>query len=190
MVPTHLAQAQEVPASNTSANTNTPPFIPVITFDQFLSTNDAAARARSARDLTHAFKTSGFVYLFQHGVSQQLIDQASDQSAPFFDLSQQIKDQLVWRCTYPFSGLMWFKWSKMFNCGRAGPQAIRGYVATGLKRVTNVTDETEIAKLRAAAPDFKEILEIGREHDPEFSNYWPTTIELPNRLPSHHAFAA
>lgn len=60
------------------------------------------------------------------------------------------------------------------------PRANRGYVATGRERVTSVTDESEIAKLRAAAPDVKESLEIGRENDPEFSNYWPTTTELPD----------
>lgn len=61
----------------------------------------------------------------------------------------------------------------------AAPRANRGYVATGRERVTNVTDDSEIAKLRQAAPDVKESLEIGREVDPEFTNFWPTEAELP-----------
>lgn len=99
-----VAQPQQVPPASTAlAKPTAQPFIPVIPFDQFLHAGTADARLRIARDLTHAFKTSGFAYLSQHGVSQQLIDQAFDQSAQFFELPQEIKDRLAWRCTFSFS---------------------------------------------------------------------------------------
>lgn len=74
------------------------PFIPVIPFAQFMGSADPAARAQVAKDLTNAFKSSGFAYVSDHGVDQRLIDRAFELSAQFFELDQDIKDRLAWRC--------------------------------------------------------------------------------------------
>ena len=43
------------------------------------------------------------------------------------------------------------------------PESNRGYVAPGREKVSRLLDESEIDKIRAAAPDLKESMEIGKE---------------------------
>lgn len=59
------------------------------------------------------------------------------------------------------------------------PRSNRGYVQIGRERVTNVQDVAEIAKLRNAAPDCKESMEIGRDWDSQWKNMWPNEAEAP-----------
>ncbi|KAI1406052.1 hypothetical protein F4819DRAFT_441473 [Hypoxylon fuscum] len=54
------------------------------------------------------------------------------------------------------------------------PEANRGYSAPGREKTTSLTDRDEVEKLREAAPDLKESLEIGREGEPDHPNHWPT----------------
>ena len=49
----------------------------------------------------------------------------------------------------------------------------------GRERVTNSQDETEIARLRASAPDYKETMEIGRDWDSAWKNMWPQESDVP-----------
>lgn len=45
--------------------------------------------------------------------------------------------------------------------------------------MTNSQDETEIARLRASAPDYKESMEIGRDWDTTWKNMWPQESDVP-----------
>jgi isopenicillin N synthase-like dioxygenase len=132
--------------------------IPIIDFAPFLqSSRSAAVKQEISEQVVLAFKTSGFLYLKNHGLSRQEVARVFQASKSFFALSQAIKDRLAWK----------------------DPRANRGYVAQGRERVTNSTDEAEIAALRESAPDYKESLEIGREVDATYKNEWPTEEELP-----------
>ncbi|KAI2470390.1 hypothetical protein F4781DRAFT_390787 [Annulohypoxylon bovei var. microspora] len=53
------------------------------------------------------------------------------------------------------------------------PEANRGYSAPGREKTTTLTDINDVKKLRDAAPDLKESLEIGREGVPDYPNHWP-----------------
>jgi isopenicillin N synthase-like dioxygenase len=72
-------------------------------------------------------------------------------SAHFFDQSDEAKMSLCWTT----------------------PEANRGYSAPGREKVSQLTDIGDVEKIRAAAPDLKESLEIGREGEPGHPNMWP-----------------
>ncbi|UZJ56447.1 hypothetical protein CBS101457_005767 [Exobasidium rhododendri] len=151
-------QQRSDPTSSSNLSTAGTTNIPIIDFAPFLtsSTSDDA-RQEISRQVVQAFKTSGFIYLKNHGLSREEVSTVFEASKRFFALPFSIKERLAWK----------------------DPRANRGYVAQGRERVTDSTDENEIAALRASAPDYKESLEIGREIDAEFKNDWPTQDELP-----------
>lgn len=51
------------------------------------------------------------------------------------------------------------------------PEANRGYTAHGREKVTQLVDKDAVEALRAAVPDLKESLEIGRD-DEEVSFFY------------------
>lgn len=57
--------------------------------------------------------------------------------------------------------------------GWTTPEANRGYSSPGREKVTQLEDIAEVEKVRSAAPDLKESLEIGRDTDPKHPNQWP-----------------
>ncbi|KIJ56761.1 hypothetical protein M422DRAFT_40347 [Sphaerobolus stellatus SS14] len=69
------------------------------------------------------------------------------------------------------------------------PRANRGYVTKGRERSTQSKDDNlsnnslssaaEIAAIRTKAPDYKESMEIGRDWDPLYKNFWPEESEPP-----------
>jgi isopenicillin N synthase-like dioxygenase len=61
---------------------------------------------------------------------------------------------------------------KMTHCWTT-PEANRGYSAPGREKTTTLTDQEDVKKLREAAPDLKESLEIGREGEEGHPNHWP-----------------
>ncbi|TKY88700.1 hypothetical protein EX895_002331 [Sporisorium graminicola] len=142
-----------------ATQTTTPDFvIPVIDFSAFVRPEATDAdRARTSQQLTQAFKSSGFAYLSNHGISTEQIDNTFAKSAEFFKLPIDKKDELAWK----------------------DPRANRGYVAEGRERVTQATSAEEIAALREQAPDYKESLEIGNDHDPVWKNEWPQESDAP-----------
>ncbi|CDR98781.1 related to gibberellin 20-oxidase [Sporisorium scitamineum] len=142
-----------------ATQTTTPDFvIPVIDFSAFVRPDATDAdRARTSQQLTQAFKSSGFAYLSNHGISTEQIDATFAKSAEFFKLPIDKKDELAWK----------------------DPRANRGYVAEGRERVTQATSAEEIAALREQAPDYKESLEIGNDHDPVWKNEWPQESDAP-----------
>ena len=75
--------------------TNTRSDIPLIDFAPFL-TNDAQGQQRVAQQIFQACHTVGFLYLKNHGISQQAIAQTFAAMHTFFDLPLSEKQQVAW----------------------------------------------------------------------------------------------
>ncbi|OCT44996.1 hypothetical protein CLCR_05967 [Cladophialophora carrionii] len=128
--------------------------MPLIDFGAFLH-GDATAKKTTAEQISHAFKTSGFLYLQNHGIPGDQVKLAFSESADFFKRPQDQKDSLKWTT----------------------PDANRGYVTWGREKVTQSDDPDEIARLRASNPDLKESMEIGREGVEGKPNQWPDRLD-------------
>ncbi|KIX08281.1 uncharacterized protein Z518_02937 [Rhinocladiella mackenziei CBS 650.93] len=128
--------------------------MPLIDFGAFLH-GDPTVRKATADQILNAFKTSGFLYLQNHGIPEDQVLLAFSESARFFARPQAQKDVLGWTT----------------------PDANRGYVAWGREKVTQSNDPDEIAKLRASNPDLKESMEIGREGIEGKPNQWPAHLD-------------
>ncbi|KAL4895259.1 hypothetical protein BDV59DRAFT_199935 [Aspergillus ambiguus] len=114
--------------------------------------------AQTAQEVYHAFKYVGFAYIKNHGVSQELIDEAFEWSRKFFALPQKDKE----KAPHPPEG--WYH---------------RGYSGIGREKVSQmVFDEAGIAEQRKR-PDVKESFEIGNERDPRMKNIWIPEEVLP-----------
>ncbi|KAF9058011.1 hypothetical protein BJ165DRAFT_1398176 [Panaeolus papilionaceus] len=131
--------------------------IPIIDFSSFRTAKSQADKQKTAKEIVSAFKESGFIYLSNHGISSDEVQETFQKSAEFFKLSSSIKDTLAWE----------------------DPRSNRGYVKVGRERVTQSADPNEIAALRQKAPDFKESMEIGRDWDSEWKNQWPREQDVP-----------
>jgi isopenicillin N synthase-like dioxygenase len=105
--------------------------------------------------MTDGFKNAGFVYIKNHGVPTEIITRVFSESAKFFARPQEQKDGLSWTT----------------------PEANRGYTRQGREKVTNLEDKAAVSELRAAVPDLKESIEIGREDEPGLPNRWPDKID-------------
>ncbi|KIJ56760.1 hypothetical protein M422DRAFT_149016 [Sphaerobolus stellatus SS14] len=132
--------------------------IPIVDFGKFRYAKDDVEKQEAARQVVGAFKEVGFVYLKNHGIENATVKNAFKKSDEFFKLPYEVKVSL----------------SVVID-----PRANRGYVAKGRERVTQSADAAEIAAMRAKAPDFKESMEIGRDWDPLYKNFWPEESELP-----------
>ncbi|PGH36895.1 hypothetical protein GX50_00129 [[Emmonsia] crescens] len=128
--------------------------IPVIDFEPYLSGTPADKHAVGI-SITKAFKTSGFLYLKNHGIPPSVVKKIFNTSTEFFKRPQNEKDSLAWTT----------------------PQSNRGYVARGREKVTQSLDKDEIKKMREAIPDLKESIEIGREDEDGCPNQWPDKID-------------
>ncbi|KAI9808089.1 MAG: hypothetical protein M1827_007509 [Pycnora praestabilis] len=124
--------------------------IPLIDFSLYLH-GSPSSKAATASQITHGFKTAGFIYLKNFDIPSSTISNVFSESAKFFKRPQSQKDQLAWET----------------------PESNRGYNAQGREKVTQLGDPDEVEALRAAAPDLKESMEIGREGVQEFPNKWP-----------------
>ena len=123
-------------------------------FGKFLHVSEQE-RQTVADQIVQAFKTSGFLYLKNHGIPREQVEKAFSESAKFFDRSQEQKDQLAWTT----------------------PKSNRGYVTSGREKVAQSYDANEVAKLRAANPDLKESMEIGKEGVEGMPNQWPDRFD-------------
>ncbi|EEH49576.1 uncharacterized protein PADG_05655 [Paracoccidioides brasiliensis Pb18] len=128
--------------------------IPVIDFEHYL-TGTPADKHAVGMSVIKAFKTSGFLYLKNHGIPPSVVKTVFNTSAEFFARPQSEKDSLAWTT----------------------PQSNRGYVARGREKVTQSFDKDEIKKMRDTIPDLKETIEIGREGEDGFPNQWPDKID-------------
>lgn len=138
--------------------TDAPAFkIPLINFGKFLNARSPAEKRQTAVEVVTGFKDVGFIYLEQHGIPEATVKNVLAQSAEFFRLPIETKENLRW----------------------VDPRANRGYVAIGRERATQSSDPEEIARLRALAPDCKETMEIGRDWDETWKNQWPDESDVP-----------
>ncbi|KAF5322190.1 hypothetical protein D9619_000471 [Psilocybe cf. subviscida] len=131
--------------------------IPIIDFSKFRTAASREEKEKTAGEIVSAFKSAGFVYLTNHGITSDEIRNAFAKSADLFKLPNEKKDKLAWE----------------------DPRSNRGYVAIGRERVTQSADPKEIQSLREKAPDFKETMEIGRDWDADWRNQWPTETDVP-----------
>ncbi|KEF54470.1 uncharacterized protein A1O9_09637 [Exophiala aquamarina CBS 119918] len=131
--------------------------IPIINLEPLRSGTPEQA-LDTGRNVYDAFRGVGFAYIKNHGLPQELLDQAFEWSAKFFALSQSDKD----KAPHPPYG--WWH---------------RGYSGVGREKVVQmVYDKESIADLRKC-PDFKESFELGREDDERTPNIWPPEEVLP-----------
>ncbi|KAJ0425466.1 hypothetical protein BJY00DRAFT_298535 [Aspergillus carlsbadensis] len=127
--------------------------IPIIDFAPFLNGTPADKHA-VAISIVDAFKTSGFLYLKDHGIPPSIVARVFKSSTAFFARPQDQKDTLGWTT----------------------PQANRGYVRTGREKLSTVDDLSDPGA-RRAIPDIKESMEIGREGVDGLPNHWPDVID-------------
>ncbi|EXM37041.1 hypothetical protein RAB80_004998 [Fusarium oxysporum f. sp. vasinfectum] len=123
--------------------------IPLIDFSRFLS-GTPVERNETANAILDGFKTAGFIYLKNHPILPKDLQHAFNLSARFFNEPLEKKMEVVWTT----------------------PEANRGYSAPGREKVSQLKDIQEVEKVRAALPDLKESLEIGREGEPGYPNRW------------------
>ncbi|KAL3472996.1 hypothetical protein BJX99DRAFT_234540 [Aspergillus californicus] len=127
--------------------------IPIIDFAPFLNGTPADKHA-VAMSVVEAFKTSGFLYLKDHGIPPSVTLRVFKESARFFSRTTEQKDSLGWTT----------------------PQANRGYVRTGREKLSTVDDQSDL-ETRRAIPDMKESMEIGREGVDNLPNQWPDRLD-------------
>ncbi|KAL7775522.1 hypothetical protein CFE70_009365 [Pyrenophora teres f. teres 0-1] len=131
--------------------------IPIIDFSEFIHGSNED-KQRVARELDDAFHRVGFVYLKNHGVPSNMVDECFTWSKKFFDL--------------PLS-------TKMLAPHPPGGHHHRGYSAPGVEKVSqHVFDADELSKLRensltTKTPDYKESFESGNPTDATQPNIWP-----------------
>ncbi|CUS09014.1 unnamed protein product [Tuber aestivum] len=116
-----------------------------------------------AKGMVDAFKNAGFVYIKNHGIPQEKIDQVFAESAAFFKRPKAEKEALAW----------------------TSARSNRGYVSHGREKTSAVQDKAFVDSLRTVNPDLKESFEIGRDNVPEYPNNWP---EDPNFVAIMKAF--
>lgn len=124
--------------------------IPLIDFSKFLNGNPEQ-RKETANAILNGFQTAGFVYLKGLPFTPEYRQRIFDTSAKYFRLPIE---------------------TKMSHCWTTAA-ANRGYSAPGREKTTNLTDASDVEKLRQGNPDLKESLEIGREGEPDHPNQWP-----------------
>ncbi|KIJ31282.1 hypothetical protein M422DRAFT_36291 [Sphaerobolus stellatus SS14] len=123
--------------------------IKVVDFRPFV---DGTNKQAVADAILNSFKDTGFVYLVNHPVPKEKIEEMFLLSKKFFDLPME-KKQLA---PHPLSG-----------------SHHRGYSAPGVEKVSqHIYDVDELAKNRTKAPDVKESFECGREEDENMPNIW------------------
>ncbi|EFE44132.1 oxidoreductase, 2OG-Fe(II) oxygenase family [Trichophyton verrucosum HKI 0517] len=131
--------------------------IPVIDFAPFRDGSPEDAEA-TGKKIFEAFRDVGFVYLKNHGVPQEVVDEAFSWSKKLFDLPQSEKE----KAPHPPEG--WWH---------------RGYSGIGREKVTQmVFDSDTLGELRKI-PDVKESFEMGREDDETTPNIWLPESTIP-----------
>ncbi|KAI1250692.1 hypothetical protein MGN70_007749 [Eutypa lata] len=134
--------------------------IPVVNFEAW-SHGSSDERRRIAQQLTDACRRVGFVYVVNHGISSELIEEAFQFSKKLFDLPQE---------------------KKMLAPHPPGPNVHRGYSWPGLEKVSQDIikegDEEKEAENRRIG-DFKESYEVGNEDFELQPNVWLPEEVLP-----------
>ena len=114
--------------------------IPIVDFSNWRSANNPDSRLQIAREITSACKTVGFVYIANHAIPSERLDEAFAWSKKFFDLSEEEKS----KAPQP-----------------AGTSIIRGYSKPGLEKISQVICEErdlEVERKLREVTDCKVIL--------------------------------
>ena len=125
--------------------------VKVINFSHFLH-GERAKKVSTATAILHAFQTSGFLYLSDHGIPPETVSSVFNHSASFFSRPQSQKDALAWTT----------------------PESNRGYNSIGREKVSLPGEDVEALR---ANPDMKETIEIGREGEEGLPNPFPDRID-------------
>lgn len=133
--------------------------IPVIDFSRWNSSTNRDEQLAVAKQLTDACRSVGFVYIINHGLPDDLLQQAFGTAKALFDLSHEQKMQ----APHP-----------------DGPEVHRGYSHPGLEKVSQYMDGDEKvgAQLRETR-DCKESYEVGSEQCAQQPNVWLPESTLP-----------
>ncbi|KAI0732023.1 thymine dioxygenase [Fomitopsis betulina] len=140
--------APVTPPSSNSAKLGDVNGISFVDFAPFLDGSNKQAVADAVLD---SFKSVGLVYLVNYGLPKDKVDSMFDWSRKFFALPMETKMLAPHPVDIPLP---------------------RGYSPPGQEKLSqHVYDKEELAKLRAQAPDVKEVFDCGREDDP-IPNIW------------------
>ncbi|KAI9807844.1 MAG: hypothetical protein M1825_005149 [Sarcosagium campestre] len=146
-----------------------PSNIPIIDFSTWLQDGSPEARQDIAHQLASACRQVGFVYITNHGVDADLVEQAFDWTKKLFDLP---RDQ------------------KMLAPHPDGAAVHRGYSYPGLEKVSQVNadeddddDDDEVHNRLRATVDHKESYEVGSETNADQPNVWLPDDVLPGFQP-------
>jgi isopenicillin N synthase-like dioxygenase len=151
--------------------------LPIIDFVNWNSSSTASERYAVAKSLADACHNVGFVFIINHGVSPELLDEAFSWSKRLFDLKTE---------------------EKMLAPHPDGPTVHRGYSWPGLEKVSQViSDDLEVGEklrevtdckvcllyflsfLEIGADKMQESYEIGSESNEEQPNVWLPDSILP-----------
>ncbi|KAI9728083.1 MAG: hypothetical protein M1834_007799 [Cirrosporium novae-zelandiae] len=135
--------------------------LPIVDFTNWRANSSPEQRRSVADGLVAACRNVGFVYIINHGVSPELLEEAFNWSKKLFDLSKEDK----MKAPHP-----------------DGPVVHRGYSWPGLEKVSQViseTDDQELAQKLREVKDCKESYEIGSEQNSEQPNVWLPEDVLP-----------
>lgn len=130
--------------------------IPVIDLSTWNDTNASAKeRAKTATDLVNACKEVGFVYIINHGISEELLSEAFAISKKLFDLSHE---------------------EKMLAPHPPNPNWHRGYSYPGLEKVSQVNgggeDSNKVEEQLREVKDCKVSLLLLLCSNRIFNAYW------------------
>lgn len=136
--------------------------LPIIDFSKWLK-GSPEEKKKNAQELAQACREVGFVYVINHGVSQDLLEEAFGWSKKLFDLPEE---------------------QKMLAPHPPGPNVHRGYSWPGLEKVSQYVhkegedSDAEDEALRQVQ-DCKESYEIGSETFAGQPNQWLPEEVLP-----------
>ncbi|KAH7889738.1 flavonol synthase/flavanone 3-hydroxylase [Phlebopus sp. FC_14] len=132
--------------------------LPIIDFTNFGDGTSSEA-IDIGKQLCAACRDVGFAYLINIGIPQSQVDDMLAWSSKFFSLPSETK--LL--APHPKEG-----WNH------------RGYSGVGTEQVSQmVFDATQLASIRASAPDLKESFDIGHSSNPSIRNIWLPEAILP-----------
>ncbi|KAK8232159.1 thymine dioxygenase [Phyllosticta capitalensis] len=141
--------------------------IPIVDFSRWAKAS-SEEKKEIAKELTDACISVGFVYIVNHGVSDEMLDEAFGWSQKFFALPEE---------------------KKMLAPHPAGPNVHRGYSWPGLEKVSQYIHKDEDGDADAKdeelrkVGDVKESYEIGSDECTNQPNVWIPEEVLPGFRP-------
>lgn len=133
--------------------------LPIIDFANWKEGSTPEQRYAIAKELADACHNVGFVFIINHGISPELLEEVFGWSKRLFDLKTE---------------------EKMLAPHPPGPTVHRGYSWPGLEKVSQVISSDEkVGQALRAVKDCKESYEIGSEEDEEQPNVWLPDEILP-----------